>query len=414
MKLKIDFRSYRTGIFLGLLFYSIFGILDYIMLPLHYKTAWMIRYLIVVPYGLIMMSLTFFDGLKKYAVQICYSLLLVGQFGIMAMLIISTPDEPAFYSYYAGSILMLLACEFLYEIPLKPSIAYFAICALLYLAVGIIDQQLLSTPAQDYNKNWLVGNFFLFLWAGFISLTGLYRLQRSRNEAEHANILKSAFLANISHEIRTPLNGLTGCAKLMVSPDLSEEQKIRFSEIINSTGDQLLNIVDSILTMSAIETGHSIVEIKEISLSDLLFDITRQFSFQAEQKDINFHIENLITKEQNLFKTDESKLRMILNNLLSNALKFTDCGAITFKAGFLSSDLRFVVEDTGIGFKSENSERIFESFYQIDKGYTRKFGGNGLGLAICKSFTELLGGSITAEGEEGKGSVFTVTLPLID
>lgn len=410
----MNVKSLRITLFLGITLYCLFGILDYFMLPQHYQFAWVLRFAIILPLTSIFFLLTFFTTLEKYLRVFNFILLILAQISIMTMLVVAAPEEPAFYGYYVGTIIMLLACEFMFEIPFKPSVFYFIFSLILYLIVAIFDQQLLHWESIQYNKSWLIGNFFFFVGSGLISLAGLYRLLKSRDEARQANILKSSFLANISHEIRTPLNGITGCSKLLTTPALSDEDKIRFSKVITASSDQLLDIVDSILTMSSIETGHNSLDLTYISLSDFLYEITQLFIFQAEQKRIDFIVENLIEKNQNDFYTDQRKLRMILNNLLMNALKFTEFGTITLKAGFTSAGLRLIVEDTGIGFSDDQSEKIFESFYQINKGYSREYGGNGLGLAICKSYCSMLDGTIKAESVKNMGAVFTVTLPVLE
>ncbi|MDC7225230.1 MAG: ATP-binding protein [Spirochaetales bacterium] len=412
MKTGLNTSRTRFQFILGIVLYCSFGILDYFMLPIHRDFAWLLRYAVVAPFCFIILGLTFTPILKRYTKLLVYCALIVGQLSIMAMLAVASPLEPAFYGYYVGTVVMLLSCEFMFEFSFRHSFFYFIFSIIMYLIIAVFYQKMPFKENLDYNRNWLIGNFFFFIFIGGISLTGIRHLMKNRDEANHANLMKSSFLANISHEIRTPLNGLTGCARLLASPETTEEQKHIFSSIINTSSEQLLDIVDSILTMSEIENRRSVLDLTEIKISDFLYSIVQQFSFQAEEKGLGFNYDNLVTPDRDAILTDARKLRMILNNLLSNALKFTDEGSLSFKAGFVSDGLRFVLEDTGIGFSQDHADRIFESFYQADRGYSRKYGGNGLGLAITKSFTEMLGGTITAQSEPGQGSIFTLTIPV--
>jgi signal transduction histidine kinase len=383
------------------------------MLPQNYKTAWIIRFAIVSPITVISLISTYLPVFKKYLNQIVFTALLAGQTGIFLMILIADPDEPAFYAYYVGSILVLLTCQFIFQVSLKPAILFFILSISGYILIGVLDQQLLTETSFNYNPQWLIGNFFFFTAAGIISLLGLYRFHRSREEAEYANQVKTSFLANISHEIRTPLNGITGCARLITEPGVTEKNRLLYEEIIGFSSKQLLDIVDSILLMSEIETGKAELFPEQISLNSIISELSKQFAFMAEQKKLTFISECLISREQDIFITDVQKFRMILSNLLNNAVKFTSSGSVTLKSGFITAGLRIIVEDTGLGIDQPQLDKIFDSFFQTDKGYSREYGGNGLGLSICKSYISMLKGQITVQSKLGKGTIFTVTLPVL-
>lgn len=411
MNRKINLKDVRTGLIFGIIFYGVFGLLDYYMLPQNYISALFIRYAIMIPTAVVVLILSYVRAARKYFNYLIFLTLLVGQLGIMAMVVIADPSEPAFYSYFVSSILALLACEFIFQVSIKPAILYFLLSIAGYFLIAVFDYKLFTEADLGINKYWMIGNFFFFASAGFISLLGHHKSQKSRDAAHLANQIKTSFLANISHEIRTPLNGITGCAALLSENNITDKNRKRYKEIIDVSTRQLLDIVDSVLLMSEVETGKSKLFLERISLKDLCYELTQQYKFIAEQKDLQFKFDCLITDDQEKFTTDYQKLRIIVSNLLNNAVKFTSEGIIKLRAGFVSEGLRIVVEDTGKGIDPENIENIFESFFQADKGYSREYGGNGLGLGICKSYIESLNGTIDVKSTPEKGSTFTVTLP---
>ncbi|MDQ3646911.1 MAG: response regulator, partial [Actinomycetota bacterium] len=238
---------------------------------------------------------------------------------------------------------------------------------------------------------------------------------------------KSEFLANMSHELRTPLNSLLILAKLLSdNPDsnLSEKQ-IDFARTIHSSGSDLLSLIDDILDLSKIEAGKMDVNASQLEVGRICSYVTRAFGAVAEQKGLSFHTQ-VDEGAPDLLVTDEQRLQQILKNLISNAIKFTSEGSVTLRVGLADESksfetgslkragrvLRFAVEDTGIGISAEKFQLIFEPFQQADGTTSRKYGGTGLGLSISREIARLLGGEIHAESTEGRGSVFSLYLPL--
>ena len=232
-------------------------------------------------------------------------------------------------------------------------------------------------------------------------------------KAEESNRMKSNFLANMSHELRTPLNAIILYSDLVRDETESLGQKEISDDLhnIQSAGRHLLSLIDDILDMSKIEAGRITLNMDEINVCEMLHEITANTAPMIG-KNHNHLIVQADPDVQSL-QTDQTRLRQILINLLSNASKFTSDGTITLgiQAWEDPGQILFYVRDTGIGMTSEQLGRIFQNFTQADDTTTRKFGGTGLGLALSKRLAELLGGALWAESEEGKGSVFYLKMP---
>jgi signal transduction histidine kinase len=235
----------------------------------------------------------------------------------------------------------------------------------------------------------------------------------AKEKAEESDRLKSAFLANMSHEIRTPLNSIIGFSELLTDSAFEIEQKTAFIEHIIINGNNLLNIISDIVDISKIEAGEITIRNSKIQVTQFLDEISALHLINVERKKLQFNLslDESLAKTECSVLADKERLQQIFNNLISNALKFTSEGYIEIGCRLVDSMVEFHVKDTGIGIPPDYHARIFDRFRQVEASYTRKFGGNGLGLAISKNLIELMGGKIWVESELGKGSTFYFTLP---
>lgn len=251
----------------------------------------------------------------------------------------------------------------------------------------------------------------------FAIIQNITKLKNTENEllhakqrAEESDKLKSAFLANMSHEIRTPMNGILGFVEMLSRENITPDKRKHYADIITQSTQQLLSIVNDILDLSKIETGQIQISNEVVSINHLLDELYMMFRPKAEEKGIV--LKNLLDHAGTLMvRTDRMRLTQVMNNLLSNALKFTKEGYIHFGTELIGDKLQFSVEDSGIGISYENQHRLFGRFQQANDDISRYYGGTGLGLAISKSLVELLGGNIWFRSEPQKGTTFYFTVP---
>jgi PAS domain S-box-containing protein len=277
--------------------------------------------------------------------------------------------------------------------------------------VGVANKDEDYTQFDLHQLTLLMDN----IWKVVQREEALQELVKAKERAEKSDRLKSAFLANMSHEIRSPMNAIVGFAGFLSDPDLPLEDRVRFSEIIQSKSDDLARLINDLLDISRIESGNATVLIEQFSLNDVIDELEsvfRQKLIRLGRTSLNLMTEKPLSGILSSILSDKYIIKQVFSNLIENAIKFTETGNIRF--GYYlpaTGKLTCFVSDTGIGIAPEIHEVIFHHFRQGDIRDSHKYGGTGLGLAICKGATELLGGTIRVESVPGEGSTFLFTIP---
>jgi PAS domain S-box-containing protein len=236
-------------------------------------------------------------------------------------------------------------------------------------------------------------------------------LLKAKEKAENANQLKTEFLHNMSHEVRTPMNGILGFSKMFDKQELSAEKRKYYAKIVQNSTQQLLKIIDDILEIANLETKQEELNESTFALNDLIMGLFTGYEPRAKERNIPIYIKKALHDNQSFIVSDKMKLTKITQNLLDNAIKYTNKGFVEIGYYTEKELLTIYVKDTGVGIAPENHQLIFERFSQENKEISKKLGGLGLGLSISKENAQLLGGDITIESEKGKGSTFFLTIP---
>lgn len=290
-----------------------------------------------------------------------------------------------------------------------------------YIIVGglwiIFSDKLLNYFIKDSDLltkiQTLKGWFYVIITGALFYLvlkSHLIKIRHAEQKAIDSDRLKTSFLQNISHEIRTPMNSIVGFSELVKDQQTTEPEKMQYLDMISKSSDQLLNIVNEVLDISLIETGNISVNKKKVNINSLMDEIYLSFK-PLINSNIAFSVNKGLSDPLSIILTDVIKLRQVLNNLLANAIKFTEKGQIRIGYSLVNNDLEFFVEDTGIGIANDFHEKIFDRFNKVSTDGIRLFEGVGLGLAICKGNITLLNGKIWLKSEPGSGSSFFFTIP---
>lgn len=235
-------------------------------------------------------------------------------------------------------------------------------------------------------------------------------LLKAKERAEESDQLKTAFLENMSHEIRTPMNGILGFSEMLDNENIQSKERSHYVNIIINSGQKLLSIVDDILDISAIETGQIELSIEKVNITELMTDVYDFFYPKVKSSGLNFSLKHPSGSDI-ITSTDKTRLHQILNNLVSNSIKFTPSGTISLLYKKVDGHIVFSVQDTGIGIEADMQKVIFERFRRVEAKFGTDLGGTGLGLSISQSLVELLGGTIQVDSDPDKGSTFTFTIP---
>lgn len=239
-------------------------------------------------------------------------------------------------------------------------------------------------------------------------------LEEALKRAEESDRLKTAFLTNMSHEIRTPMNAIVGFSGMLSNPSLSEKEKKEYIKYIEMSSDTLLHLINDILDISKLESGQISINKEEFLVDDLLREveaITRELQHKFEKSHLELRFNRSGLDKCPVVLSDAHRIRQVLNNLIGNAIKFTEEGFVEVTCSVEEEELVFQVRDSGPGIPYEEQETIFERFRQLDNSFTRKYGGAGLGLAITRNLVDSLNGEITLSSEPGEGTLFRVSIP---
>jgi len=297
---------------------------------------------------------------------------------------------------------------------LAPHVAVLALIAVLQAKTALASGHRL----QALSASFVLGVFAIQFWSARAQLIGAWTelmgareaAEERERAAESANRAKSDFLATMSHELRTPLNGVLGMAQALTNERLTDLQRERV-KVIRRSSESLLAVLNDLLDLSKIEACALELEVVEFDLEHLVRGIVAAYRPLADKKGLSFAFE-IGESARGRYMGDSARIRRMLYSLADNAVKFTEAGGVTLGVTREADEVVFRVADTGIGIAPEDQTRLFEGFYQADGGRTRRYGGAGLGLAICREMTRLMDGAIEAVSEPGKGSTFVLRLPL--
>ncbi len=453
-----SYKTTRVAYLILSLLYAFFGYLDSVVAKEFFNFFISIRLIVVV----VLMSVFFLSyskNFKKYWQTLIFISFFIGAVGIIIMLI----SMPYVVVYSSGLILVFLAGFVLIKL------RFFAVSIASWIVILIY---IVAALYWKIEINIALSNSFFFIGANLIGMLAAYRTEiynrqnfnlylqiakknelielanknlegkveertrllnfrnkelkdevkrraeiekeliAAKEKAEESDKLKSAFLANMSHEIRTPMNGILGFASILREAE-NEEEFNEFVDAIINSGEHLLNLINDIIDLSKIEAGILQIEKSEFELNRLTKEIYEMLSVDANivNKKIEFKYTDGLPDDDCMIYTDRMRLKQIMINVVNNACKYTDQGSILFFYTIKNGVLKFTVKDTGIGIKDDLQESIFDRFMQVSVSRTAGRNSTGLGLAITKTYLNLMGGNIYVKSKLGVGSEFTIELP---
>ena len=293
---------------------------------------------------------------------------------------------------------------------------FYYIRKLVYYPLGMITKALLFSDRSAVRKLQKTTGEFSYIGNLFEeNYKQKKQLINAKIKAEEGDRLKSSFLANLSHEIRTPMNAINGFTDLIINTNLSEAEKIEYLKIIDASGKNLVSIIDDLIEMSKIDSNLIEPNFVTFNLESCMNELYETINITIpKNKSIAFNLIQTKKPTEYNIVSDAIKLKQIITNLVTNAIKFTDNGTVSFGYEVIDSkkQIKFAIKDTGLGIDDKNQQYIFDRFKRVDSDFSIKVGGLGLGLSITKAYVEMLGGTISLKSALGKGSEFTFTIPL--
>lgn len=294
---------------------------------------------------------------------------------------------------------------------IKPcrSILYFPIRVKNEVVAGVAFINYEKTFSISKNEINVIEEYLVQVGTAIKNASILEQAEVSKKQAQYSEQAKGRFLANMSHEIRTPMTAIIGYSEALLDEALTKEEKDKFSQTIIRSSKHLLTIINDILDISKIESSNINVETIDVEMAELISDLDDYVKLQCKEKDLSYQLQ-IQYPLPSIVQADPTRLKQVLYNLTSNAVKFTEDGWIRIEISYAYEKMVFSIEDSGIGLTVNEQNRIFGAFSQADSSTTRLYGGTGLGLYISRNLVKLMGGELTVESEKGKGSCFTLTL----
>ena len=393
--------------------------------------------------GHLIFFLVILDDLKQLGIQPIYVLVHVIASVTVYFLLLSEKYREQYYEQYFTFVIPALMANGAYHYTMDkdaffgPGEAVLPLLTLLFFTIYpvnflnsffIVTTTVVGFLIYLLEMDIIVGSqipyllIMPFVYSVFVKRSNEYKdridyvkteeLKILREQAQNASKAKSDFLANMSHELRTPLNAILGYSEMLMEEAEDDELESYAADLakIQSSGEHLLTLINDILDLSKIEAGKMDFHIEEFEFVKHLAQIEATAKPLVEKNGNKFILENNATFEK--LKNDQTKLRQILFNMLSNAAKFTKEGSVTLSINTIEKDVKFAVTDTGIGMNEEQLGKVFDEFTQAEASTAKDYGGTGLGLPISKKMTEMMGGKMEVESEEGKGTTFSITIPV--
>jgi signal transduction histidine kinase len=410
----------RVTLWLVIIICALFGILDAWIVPETKVVAWTIRFIIMIPFTLLIFFFTYKKAFRRY-MQFALSVngLVIG-YGVIAMIAFSKPTELGFQFYYAGLSLVIMGIYTLFRLRYAYSTITSLIVVLGYEVVAIGFQNLLTEPQRQIGMPVFINNnYFIISSLILANIAGLtleiymrkdfllrMEIEKTNKELQKLDTLKSDFISLVSHELKTPLSAIRISTEFLqsegkVDPDVQKEMLA----LIVRNIDRQTRLIDDILDLSKIEAGMMDFKLEQVDFHEIAGVTLENIGQIALKKNITISM-GLPDKLSPVF-ADKEKLIIVLINLLGNALKFTPEGGSIFLSAKEDQDsIEVRVKDTGIGIEKEELEKIFYKFYQVESPSRRKTGGSGLGLSLSKGIIKAHGSELCVESEPGKGSTF--------
>ncbi len=417
--------SIRIFLLAGALLYSLFGILDYYVLPKTVNIIWTIRYGAVIPPLIIILVMTYFPVFIRYGQWILATAMFWAGFGIIAM--IAMAESPGNGLYYAGLIMVVSYCSTLlhirWTIAALVAIALVAMYQPIALWINPIPASMILSNNFFLGMSTAVGVFSgyaqeLYVRRDYLH-TEMLQFEKERSdellhEAQSASRAKSDFLGVMSHELRTPLNAILGFSEIMQQKmfgPIGSDRYAAYVDDIHEAAKHLLNIISDVLDLSKAEVGKLKIVEEDVDLVDLLEQCCRLLREHAAENGLRLSLQSDDVRP--ILRADPRMLKQVAINLLGNAIKFTQSGgsvniSVSAKSGE-GCTIRFT--DTGIGIAEENLQKVLEPFVQVESTFARKYGGTGLGLPLVKRIIELHEGEVSVASTLGSGTTVTIDLP---